>query len=444
MAWLNTRRLGGNHEQGRFPRRLCGPAALAGSMGSVDEAGSMVRPARPLSPEFALLAACTLLEDDRLDEVAPPLAQRPGFDWQRFVELGAFHGIEQVARQRLEWVLPGAIPSTQVAQSQQRLVRTSALAAAHAKVTAEIVAQLKSADIEALVLKGVALAAQLYAPTPEVRASSDIDILVAPEHLDAADGVLRRAGLARVWPATDPPESARPMFLRLANVFEYGGPTFGEVVELHCRATLNPHALPVGFDELWAASVAVETGYGEVRALAGPLLMQYLCHHLLSQPPHRLKWFGDIVRARRLAGQSDCATYAASYPKPLPLQAARLTDEMLRDFERAIDGAASGQAAGGRGSRDFAWMVGMMERGENMTVERTWSRLPLELRHLRFILRLTPGWRAKGNELLLALADPRDAVSLRLGPRFAPLYALAGPLLALRRFIKRDKSTAES
>jgi len=403
----------------------------------------MVRSARPLSPEFALLAACTLLDDDRLDEVAAPLMQRPGFDWDRFVELGAFHGVEQVARQRLERAVPGAIPAPQAAQLQQRLIRTSALAAAHAKVTCEIVAQLDSAGIPALVLKGVALAAQLYAPSPETRASSDIDILVGPEQLDAADGVLRRAGLARVWPQTAPPDAARPMFLRLANVFEYGGATFGEVVELHCRATLNPHALPVGFDELRVASVALETGCGEVRTLAGPLLMQYLCHHLLSQPPHRLKWFGDIVRAKRLAGQSDCATYAASYPRPLPLRAARLTDEMLRDFESAIEGAASGEVAGRRGSRDFAWMVGMMERGENMAVERTWSRLPLELRHLRFLLKLNPGWGAKGNELLLALADPRDAVSLRLGPRFAPLYALAGPFFALRRFLKRGKSAAD-
>lgn len=405
-------------------------------MGSADEAASMIR-SRPLSPEFALLAACALLDDGRFGALASPLARRPGFDWDRFVALGTFHGVELVARLRLEQALPGAIPAAQVAQLQRRLVQSSALSAAHAKVTAELVAQLDRAGVRALVLKGAALAAQLYAPTPELRASSDIDILVAPERLDAADDVLRRAGHARVWPEADPPRTALPMFLRLANVFEYSGPAFGEVVELHCRATLNPHALPVAFDELWSASMPVETGYGAVRTLGGPLQMHYLCHHVLSQPPHRLKWFGDIVRALRLAGQSECAAYVASYLRPLPARPARFTDAILRDFDRVIESAASDRTGVSGGERDFAWMAGMMERGEAMPVARTFSRLPRELRHLRFVLRLTPGWRGKTTELLLALADPRDAVSLRLSPRFAPVYAVLGPLLALARLVKR-------
>ena len=44
---------------------------------------------------------------------------------------------------------------------------------------------------------------------------------------------------------------------------------------------------------------------------------------------------------------------------------------------------------------------------------------------------------------LPAIADPRDAVTLRLSPRFAPVYALAGPLLALRRFMKRGKAAGQ-
>lgn len=413
------------------------------SSGSTDERALMAGSRRPLTPEFALLAACTLLDDGQLAEVARPLAQRPGFDWDRFLELGRFHGVEQVASARLGEVMPGAIPPPHASALQRALVQKAALHAAHAKNAVRTVAGLEQAGIPALVLKGAALAGQLYAPRPELRSSSDIDILIPPASLDAADRVLRGSGLVRNWPETDPPEPARAMFLRLANVFEYRGPVFDELVELHCRATLNPHALPVSFDELAGASVAVETGHGAVRTPGGPLQMQYLCQHVLSQLPHRLKWFGDIARALRLAGQTSCAGYVAGYPRPLPLEAARLTDEVLRGFEHAIADTASGTPAGLRGGTDFARIAQVMQRGEEVSTTRTLSRLPLELRQLLFVLRLTPGWRGRAIEIVLALSDPRDAVSLRLSPRFSAVYALAGPLLALLRFIKRDKRAAK-
>jgi len=390
----------------------------------------------PLSPEFALLAACALLDDERLAQVAGPLARRDRFDWQRFVELGAFHGVGALAQARLDRAVPGAIPADQAARLHGLQVQGAALNAAHARCTVRVVEMLEKEGIPALVLKGAALAAQLYAPQRELRVSSDIDILVAPDRLRAADAALRRGGLARSWPETIPPEKAWPMFFRLANVFDYRGAVLDEVVELHGRATLNPHALPVSFAELEAASVAVETGHGTVRTLGGPLQVQYLCQHSLLQLPHRLKWFGDIARALRLAGESDCAAFVASYPKPLPLRPALFTGRLLRQSDLAIEQTAARGPA--RPSRDFVRIVRVMERGEDFPTARTFARLPHELRHLLFVLRLTPGWRGKAYEFLRALSDPRDAVSLRLGPRFAVVYALAGPILALRRFIRRS------
>lgn len=402
----------------------------------------MDRSPRPLSPEFALLAACTLLDDARLAEVAAPLAQRPGFDWDRFVALGVFHGVEQVARLQLEHTLPGAMPAARKAELQRDFVHSAALYAAHTRMALTAVTALERARIPVLVLKGAALAGQLYTPTPEVRASSDVDILVPPEQLEAADAALRQAGLHRSWPEANPPEAARAMFLRFANVFDYQGPISGETVELHCRATLNPHAMPVSFAELDAASVEVETGYGTVRTFGGPLQMHYLCHHMLSQLPHRLKWFGDIARAMRLSGQRDVPAYVASNSGALPMESARLTGELLRSFELAIGEAASGKREQTRPSRDFERIVRAMERGRQVSVKRTWSRVPLELRQLLFVMRLVPGWRGKANEVLLTIGDPRDAVSLRLSPRFAVVYALAGPMLALGRFLKRVKTGA--
>ena len=120
----------------------------------------MARSPQPLSPEFALLAACALLDDARL-AAAAPLAGREGFDWDRFFELGWFHGVEQVARARLDSLLPGALPEAHSAGLQRQFVQAAALNAAHARAAVRIVGMLEEKGIAALVLKGAALAGQL-------------------------------------------------------------------------------------------------------------------------------------------------------------------------------------------------------------------------------------------------------------------------------------------
>ena len=74
-----------------------------------------------------------------------------------------------------------------------------------------------------------------------------------------------------------------------------------------------------------------------------------------------------------------------------------------------------------------------------MFTTRTFSRLPLEFANLSLVVRRLPGWRARGYALLQALSDPRDASTLQLGPRFAVLYGLAGPMLALSRYLARTR-----
>lgn len=63
------------------------------------------------------------------------------------------------------------------------------------QATAEVLAALESADVDVLLLKGPALTALLY-EAGEQRGYSDIDLLVAPSTLDAAEQALTRLGYA--------------------------------------------------------------------------------------------------------------------------------------------------------------------------------------------------------------------------------------------------------
>jgi len=52
-------------------------------------------------------------------------------------------------------------------------------------------------------------------------------------------------------------------------------------------------------------------------------------------------------------------------------------------------------------------------------------------------MRLLPGPRARARQLLLALSDRRDALTLQWGPRLAIVYGLLGPVLSLKRSIAK-------
>jgi hypothetical protein len=78
-----------------------------------------------------------------------------------------------------------------------------------------------------------------------------------------------------------------------------------------------------------------------------------------------------------------------------------------------------------------------MEALTDIPAERTVSRLPVDLANLVFKQALQPGLGARAYSLLLFASDPRDVTTLRLGARFAVLYGLAGPMLALSRYLRR-------
>jgi hypothetical protein len=298
--------------------------------------------------------------------------------------------------------------------------------------------------VPSLLIKGVGLSHMLYAPHPELRTSNDVDIVIAPEDLAAADRAIRQEGLTRTSPVNEPPPAARAMFMQMVNVFDYRGPIFNELVELHCRPTLNPHWMPVSFDDLLAAATEVDTSQGTVRALDGPLNVHYLCEHAIyNLIDFRLKWFGDIARAVRRAGAEDCAGYVARYPAALPPKPGLLADEVLRTVAQGIEQAVA-QSGTVRTGGEAARIVRRMVRAEGIPAGRSLALLPLEIGHHLLVMRHLPGWRGKARQMLLALADPRDALKLRLGPRFAAVYWLAGPVLSLARLLKRQRVSSDA
>lgn len=380
------------------------------------------------SPELALLVACDLAGDAEL--AARDLA---GIDWPRFVALAHAHEMAAIASARIGARMPAEMAENLASALQSSVV----LEMAQTAMAASLTRHLEAAGVPVLVLKGVALGHQLYGANPHWRSATDIDLLIAPERLDTADKILRERGFLRQWPQ-EMPRRGRAMFLHLANVCDYVSPASGQLVELHHRITLNPHWLPLGFDELHAASVEIATPQGPIRGLDGPPLVAYLCWHALAHDGFRLKWVCDIARALAHVGASHigaasclAACLASEGYARRPLE---LADRLLACF------GLSEAAPDARTAR----IVADMEAPVSLPTGRTLAGMPQELAFRAFLFRLSPGLRGKGYEVLRALSDPRDAALLGLPQGLAPLLALVGPPLSLLRLFTRKNEADQS
>ncbi|MEP7222667.1 MAG: nucleotidyltransferase family protein [Novosphingobium sp.] len=386
----------------------------------------------PLSAELTLLAACDLDSDAALaDRVAS--ASKNGLYWQRFERLAFGNEMAGLVGARLAQVAPDALPADMAERMRLALQQQSMMQIAQTAGAAALTRQFAEAGVRSIVLKGMAAAHMLYPADPAWRISCDIDLLIDHADLITSDRLLRAAGYERTWPEQLPAVGADTFDL-LANVFTYLSPNTGVVIELHHRITLNPHWLPVSFVDLHAASLEIATRFGTIRGLDGPLLVQYLSLHALAHHGYRLKWFCDIARALRRASAESCGQYVGNHAPPLATYPGELVDNVLAAIGYALDQPSDGQRTmQGAAQRILADMENPVDLPSSRSLSGLWG----ELRFLRFLMRLSPGLRGKGVQFLLSASDPRDVDVLRLDARFAPVYAVLGPALALWRGIRR-------
>ena len=301
---------------------------------------------------------------------------------------------------------------------------------------------LAAGGVRSIVLKGAAIAHLLYAPTPHWRTSSDIDILVPEEDLLVADRLLIDAGYVRTSPEGDLPKAGFDMLLLLANTFSYRHAHTDLFVELHHRVALNPYWLPFAFDEFYGQSKVIETADGTMRGLDGPLLLAYLCWHALGHIGYRVKWFGDVARTLRHIASDRCGggvDVAARYPSSArPIDLACGVVGVLY----GLAGTPSDSSLVDISLRpEVARILGELERPVEMPTTRSLRRLRDEYSNVRFLMRLSSDARCKAYQVFRSASDPRDIAILGLGKKWVPVYALAGPPLAVWRFLTRSSRT---
>jgi hypothetical protein len=251
-------------------------------------------PGAPVAAPDSSLALDALL-------ARPPVRLDPAaFDaagWERLVEDAWRHGLLAPLVARLPPDAAGLPP--EVRNRLRRLVAGLRLAAGPLRSTeAEVLAALAAAGIPAVALKGRSLAERLY-PDPDLRPSTDVDVLVPAADLDRAAEALAARGF-RLDGSGHLDYQRRHH--RHVSLLREGTPP----VELHHRAS-------TGF------SMVVEAEPLLARARPGPrgLVLApedellFLALHAADHGLERLGWLEDLLALLERAGPLDWESVSA-------------------------------------------------------------------------------------------------------------------------------------
>ena len=392
------------------------------------------------TPEFgALVALCRGFRDITDHQVS-----LDGLDQRLLYALAVRHRVEGAAWAGLARLRGNGVDETMFAaleedrreQARNYLVQTGE--------TLRLVGLLESAGHAVIVLKGCALANDLYAPNPELRQSVDMDLLVAPSSFAAADNALRREGYLRETPGMELPAGADSMARFLLNAWEYTHPSSGLKVELHHRPLASPYTFAVSFEDLLSRSRRVKIGGAAIRVPGLDDLAVYLCCHAAGHVFFRLKWVLDIGLLFDRVGAEGVGRALERASKLGCERQVLATLDVLGRLGWHAGGVASRPSdPASRWFEDRA-LVALTEPARDGP-EFRFADVRADIREMVYCFRLASGWRAKAFVVLQHLSNQKDLTTLGLGSNCVALYALLGRPLALGRWIRRgfaDKSAA--
>lgn len=206
----------------------------------------------------------------------------PSVDAEAFVRAAARHGLAGFAQHAAEqagWTLPDAAREALRRESQSSAARAIRV---HALLLRSVDA-LAAVGVVPVLLKGTALARRLY-PEPFLRATTDVDLLVASGEVERASRALEGLGLKRA--AERPGHGGEH-----SHHLEFHG-TAG-VVELHHRALVG-YGLALESEPLLVHAQEAELEGRRVRYLRAEEELVYLCSHASNHLLQRLSWLFDV------------------------------------------------------------------------------------------------------------------------------------------------------
>jgi hypothetical protein len=386
-----------------------------------------------LTAELSLAAACCRWPLEVRGEERVRAAAALVGDWDRFEAV--------VRRNRIVLQVNSALGKAGVALPERVAERLSqsALVAAHralvmARESLRLQRTFEAAGLHTMVLKGTPLAVLAYGELG-VKEAWDIDLLVAPDKVAEAIGLLSRLGYESDFEQLGSDQLRDVVRHSKEAVFYSRQSTI--TTELHWALVDNRRMLR-GVD-VHSPAQAVAIAGGWLRTLADEELFAYLCAHGASHNWGRLKWLADLgalvsqhsgaevealYRAAERLGAGRSASVALALCRELfgtdhgnGLPRALRHDRMSRALERnVLAGLAHGAGTADSSAYTVPWLrnqvaLFLLEPGAGHAIEQArtlWMvpidrmrfRLPRRLSFLYHVLRLPLWLGRKGGQVL--------------------------------------------
>lgn len=252
-------------------------------------------PLASLGPEQQVLclAARTTLDDRARERLAAVVAA--GIDWERLWALAHLHEVIPLLSGTLPLGAGDAVPAEWLARATKRRHVTLGANARLGEVLVSTLQALTAAGIDAMPVKGLVVAEQLYGDLG-ARPCADLDVLVRPADLPVAREVLRGEGFA---------QRAVPRYKAL--VHQFHDPAWQRVqgpehirLELHW-ALWADSARRMGTDGLWQRAVDATLLDQPIRILSPEDTLLHLSIHR-TRSALRLRWVVDVAELLRRHG----------------------------------------------------------------------------------------------------------------------------------------------
>lgn len=201
---------------------------------------------------------------------------------------------EEVATIVDHGVAPLVYRTAHLPELRAEAIRAAALEPLRASDLAEVLDALARHGVEAFILKGGALAYEIY-ESPELRPRGDCDLLIAESAIGATREALRAMGFTETVTSDDEHALRQALFTRP------GAMSVKHVYDVHWAVTNTPlFASVLRFDDLRARAVAVPKLGPHARALSLPDALLLACIHRVAHhhDSDRLIWLADIALLR--------------------------------------------------------------------------------------------------------------------------------------------------
>ncbi|MFZ6027634.1 MAG: nucleotidyltransferase domain-containing protein [Chloroflexota bacterium] len=381
------------------------------------------------TPEFRLLLVCTLPPVDALDSGRLRQAVNACTDWAAFLKLVRRHQLMPLAACNLRRYAADSI-------SPDLLTQLEALQLSHRQQTALLMLELGvihrafvSAGIRFCSLKGPWLSERLYGSS-NMRSSGDLDLLVAPEAMEAADSALLAQGYVRTEPTIDLSPQQWQRYRQIVHHVAYKHPKRGIPIELHW-ALATPELIPPQVTQRFLSRANLAPG-SKALVLNDEDLLCYLIVHGARHAWEELKWLADIAAFLR---QSPGPDWAFVQEQMSSMGLPRLLGQALllaRDLFSAPIPPSLWPLLEDRAVQKLAKRALKIICSETgFGKQRGHFR---RLRSLIYRMDFTPCWRYKLSAFRQLWIVDDDWQDVKLPDWLFPLYVFLRPFLWLRRY----------